>query len=81
MAEIEPLRQFIRKEFLFDEDAELDDRTPLFPDVIDSLGVMEVVAFVEERYGIDIDDDELLIDNFRSLEALATLIDRKSDAG
>lgn len=79
MADIEPLRDFIRKHFLFDEDAALGDRDPLFPDVIDSLGVMEVVAFVEERFGIDIGDDDLLSDNFGSLEAMASLIDRKRD--
>jgi acyl carrier protein len=79
MADIEPLRDFIRKQFLFDENAELSDSDPLFPDVIDSLGVMEVVAFVEERFGIDVGDDDLLIDNFKSLKAMESLIDRKRD--
>ena len=51
----------------------------LFPDVIDSLGVMEVVAFVEEKYGVEIDEDDLLVDNFRSLEAIGSLVDRKRD--
>jgi acyl carrier protein len=79
MADIEPLRDFIRKQFLFDENAELSDSDPLFPDVIDSLGVMEVVAFVEERFDIDVSDDDLLIDNFKSLQAMESLIDRKRD--
>ena len=81
MADIEPLRDFIRKQFLFDDTASLGDGDPLFPDVIDSLGVMEVVDFVEERYGVSIGDDELLVDNFRSLEAMSALIDGKSDGG
>ena len=80
MAEIEPLREFIRKQFLFDAEARLDDEDPLFPEVIDSLGVMEVVDFVEESYGIDIAEDELLADNFRSLKAISALVDRKRDA-
>ena len=79
MADIEPLRKFIRKQFLFDEGARLDDADPLFPEVIDSLGVMEVVDFVEESYGVDIADDELLADNFRSLQAISALVDRKRD--
>ena len=80
MAEIEPLRNFIRKHFLFDEEARLEDHDPLFPDVIDSLGVMELVDFVEERYAVELEEDELLADNFQSLEAVSALIDRKRDA-
>jgi acyl carrier protein len=80
MADIEPLRDFIRKQFLFDERAELGDRDPLLPDVIDSLGVMEVVAFVEEHFDVEIGDDELVAENFASLEAIASLIERKPDA-
>jgi acyl carrier protein len=80
MADIEPLREFIRKQFLFDEGARLDDEDALFPEVIDSLGVMEVVDFVEESYGVDIDEDELLADNFRSLRAISALVDSKRDA-
>jgi acyl carrier protein len=76
MADIEPLRAFIRKQFLFDEQAQLGDEDPLFPDVIDSLGVMEVVDFVEERYNVDIGEDDLLADNFRSLKAIDSLIER-----
>ena len=76
MADLEPLRNFIRKEFLFGRDVELADGDPLFPDVIDSLGVMEVVAFVEENYSIALDEDELVADNFRTLEAIGALVDR-----
>lgn len=81
MADIQPLRDFIRKHFLYDEAADLGDSDPLFPDVIDSLGVMEVVDFVEERFAIEIGEDEMLADNFRSLEAISTLIDRRRDGG
>ena len=80
MADTEPLREFIRKQFLFDDEGRLEDDDPLFPDVIDSLGVMEVVSFVEEEYGVEIDEDELLVDNFKTLSAISALIDRKRDA-
>jgi acyl carrier protein len=79
MADTDALRDFIRRQFLFDDSAELGDDDPLFPDVIDSLGVMEVVDFVEERFGVDIGEDDLLADNFRSLTAIASLVDRKRD--
>lgn len=79
MADTGVLRDFIRRQFLFDESAELGDDDPLFPDVIDSLGVMEVVTFVEEQYEVGIEEDDLLADNFRSLTAIASLVDRKRD--
>jgi acyl carrier protein len=81
MADIEPVRALIRKDFLFDTDAPLGDEDALFPDVIDSLGVMEVVDFIEQQYGISVEEDELLIDNFRTLQAISSLVDRKVDAG
>jgi acyl carrier protein len=78
--DIEAVRSFVRREFLFDADAQLADDDPLFPDVIDSLGVMELVDFIEREYRITVEEDELLVDNFRSLSAIASLVDRKSDA-
>ncbi len=80
MADLEPVRSFVRKEFLFDADASVGDADPLMPDVIDSLGVMEVVSFIEEHYGVEVAEDELLVDNFRTFEAIGGLIDRKQNA-
>jgi acyl carrier protein len=79
LADLEPLRDFILKEFLFGREVELADGDPLFPDVVDSLGVMQVVEFVEENYSITLAEDELLADNFRSLEAIGALVDRNRD--
>jgi acyl carrier protein len=80
MADIEPIRTFICREFLFDANAQLADDEPLFPDVIDSLGIMELVDFVERKYDITVEEAELLVDNFRSLQAISSLVDRKTDA-
>lgn len=79
--DLEPLRDFIRREFLFDRDAELADDQSLFGEVVDSLGVMEVLGFIEETYGVTIDNSELLVENFESLNSIAALIERQRDAG
>jgi acyl carrier protein len=73
-----PIADFIRRELLYDPDAALADDTVIFPDLIDSLGIMEVVDFLEEHFSIDIGDDELLADNFATLGAMSALIARKS---
>jgi methoxymalonate biosynthesis acyl carrier protein len=74
----EPLKHFIRRDFLFDKDAPLPDDRELFPDVIDSLGVMEVVSFVEETYGVEIPEDELQATNFKTVSAIVALVERRS---
>ncbi len=78
MIDIEPLRTFIRREFLFDRNADLPDDLELFPSVLDSLGVMELVEFVEETYAVELNQPDLAADNFRSITAIAELIQRKT---
>lgn len=73
MIDIEPIRAFIQREFVYDK-GDIGADEVLFPDIVDSLGVMELVEFVEETYGIEIGPADLLVTNFSSLTALASLI-------
>ena len=41
---------------------------------------MQLVAFVEKEFRIDIDSEDLEMDNFRSVNALAALVERKLSA-
>ena len=77
MIDTTPLRTFIRQQFLFDKDASLTDEQPLFPDIVDSLGVMELADFVEQTYDIEIAEEELLADNFSSVASIASFVERK----
>ena len=77
MVDIEPMRGFIRQRILFDDTAELTDDQEIFPGIVDSLGVLDLAEFVEKTYGVRIGDDELLVDNFHSLAAIAALVGRK----
>ena len=77
VADIEPMRNFIREKVLFDENAPLADDQEIFPGIVDSLGVLDLAEFVEKTYGVQIDDDELLVDNFHSLAAIAALVESK----
>ena len=69
--------------FLFGVDNGMsDDASFLELGVIDSTGVLELVAHVESQYGIKVNDDELLPDNLDSIDALCAFIARKrSSAG
>jgi acyl carrier protein len=43
---------------------------------IDSMGIMELIAFLEETYGIAVDDADIVADNFRSIRAIADFLER-----
>jgi acyl carrier protein len=45
--------------------------------MLDSLGILEVVTFVEREFNISIDDEELLPENFQTVKAIATFVVRK----
>jgi acyl carrier protein len=45
--------------------------------VIDSLGIMKMLAFLEEKFNIQIAGDELVLENFETLDAITQLVDKK----
>jgi acyl carrier protein len=54
-----------------------EDTSFLEEAIIDSLGVLELVAFVEETFGIRIEDEEIIPDNFDSINKLVTFVQSK----
>ena len=48
-----------------------DDDSFLEKGIIDSTGILELVAFVEDEFNIEVGDEELIPDNFDSIEKLA----------
>jgi len=48
-----------------------DDDSFLEYGIIDSTGILELVAFVEDEFNIEVGDEELIPDNFDSIEKLA----------
>jgi len=72
---------FIRENFLYGQDDGLDhDASLLENGIIDSTGVIEFVSFVERTYGIVVTDEELIPDNFDSVNKLSAYITRKRGA-
>jgi acyl carrier protein len=65
------IRLFIVDNFLFGDGNKLKSDTLLIEKgIIDSTGVLELVAFIEENFNLTIKDDELIQDNFASLSAI-----------
>jgi acyl carrier protein len=77
------MREFVEESFLYmHPDLELtDDEDLLAKGVIDSLGFVELVEEVQSRYGVGVQDIEITEQNFGSINAIATFVDRKRSEG
>jgi len=72
------IRAFIVENFLLGKDSGFDNGESLLESgVIDSTGIMHVVAFLEERFGITVDDEDMIADNLESVNRIASFVERK----
>jgi acyl carrier protein len=76
------IRDFITSEIMFeDSTASLSDETPLLGSVMDSLGLMQLIAFLEEEFHVEIDDADVTVDNFRTVADIERLVTAKAEVG
>ena len=72
------LRQFIKENFLFGaDDSYTDDDSLVENSIIDSTGVLELIAHLEGTYGITIEDEELVPENLDSIANLTRFVTSK----
>jgi len=72
------VRDFLLDNFLFGEDDGIkNDDSFLEKHIIDSTGILELIAFVEPTYGIQVDSDELAPENFDSITRLVNFVINK----
>ena len=71
------IRKFLTDNFLFGRSEALNDDLPLLGNVIDSTGVIELIVFVQERFTIAVDDEEVTTDNFASVKSVVAFIEKK----
>ncbi|MGQ9367185.1 acyl carrier protein [Azospirillum sp. A39] len=72
------IRGFIVENFLLGKDSGFDNQDSLLETgIVDSTGIMHVVAFLEESFGIEIDDDDLVADNLDSVARIAAFVRSK----
>jgi acyl carrier protein len=71
------IRSFLTEEFLFGQAENLNDNLPLLGNVIDSQGVIQLIAFIQQRFNIEVEDEEVTATNLASMGNVAALIERK----
>jgi acyl carrier protein len=76
---LQAIRSFVEEQFLFyrPESRLTDDESLLHGGVIDSVGVLSLIQFLEDRFGIAIDDDEVVPENLDSIARLTTFVTKK----
>lgn len=74
------IKEYITQNLLFSDNGfpYADDASFLEEGIVDSVGVMELVTFAEETFGLKIDDYDVTPDNFDSVTRLAAFIRSKS---
>lgn len=79
----EEVRQYILNEFLPGEKASnLHDDTPLHTSgIIDSVGLLRLIDFIEQRWNIQLDAHEAGVANFDRIDDIASFIEKKRRAG
>jgi acyl carrier protein len=70
--------KFLQTNFVFDEKKQIAESESLIgAGIVDSTGILEVISFLEETYGVRFLDDELIAENFDSLERIVSFMKKK----
>lgn len=72
------IRQFIRESFLVDDFH--DDQSFMGTGLIDSLGILQLVSFVESTFAVQVPDTDLVPEHFDSVARLAAYVERRTGA-
>lgn len=76
------IREFVTTNFYVPDPTRLrDDESLIDAGIVDSTGVLEVIAFLEERFAVHVDDGDVRPENLDSIERLEAFVARSRTAG
>ncbi len=75
----ESIKNYVVTELVNDQQySNLSDTDQLIESgIIDSLGIMKLIGFLEDNLSVQIDDMELVPENFATIDAITSLVERK----
>jgi acyl carrier protein len=71
------IRGYLIEEFLFGRSETLNEDTLLLGNVIDSQGVIALVSFIQQRFNVEVADEEVTTDNLATLKTVVALVEKK----
>lgn len=77
----ERIRGFVLEKFPLARTRRVKDPDELLESgIVDSLGILDLVAFLESDFGLSISDEDLMPENFRSIDSMTAFTEQKSGA-
>jgi len=78
---IAEVRAFLKENFMLDDAVAIEEETSFMDNhILDSTGFIELITFIEERYGVKVEDEEMVPENFDSLRNISAYVGRKRGA-
>jgi acyl carrier protein len=78
----EKIRTFVVENFLFGDDKGLTNEASFLENgIIDSMGILELVEYIDAEFKITVADEELLPENLDSIDKIVTFLGRKNGLG
>ena len=76
------LQDFIVENFLFGStETQVGDEDSFMKNgILDSTGIVELMSFLEEKFGIEVDDEEMVPENLDSINNVVSFVSRKTAA-
>jgi len=76
------VRGYILENYLFTDDESVLANSESFLEkgILDSTGILEVIYFIEDEYGVKVEDEEMIPENLDSVERLVAFVQRKQTA-
>jgi acyl carrier protein len=75
------VRSFVTTNFYVPDPSALADEASLLDQgIIDSTGVLEVISFLEDTFGLTVDDNEMVPENLDSIERISSFVAKKRAA-
>lgn len=76
------IREYILENYLFTDDQSALQNSDSFLDngILDSTGILEVIYFIEDEYGVKVEDAEMVPENLDSVDNIVAYVGRKKEA-
>jgi acyl carrier protein len=71
------ITDYIKTEFAGGSDVDIATANLLEEEIIDSLGIFTLVSFIEDKFGVSVDPEEVNLDNFETVDAVTKLVEGK----
>lgn len=69
------LTNYIQQEFLRGNKTLRTDEDLLSSGILNSLGILKLVSFIEERFDLRVPDEDIVFENFQTIDALSSYLD------